>query len=412
VKILIFVTGVYFSLLSTVTHSQSSVAKSDNSVVRVITIQKEGYGLGSGFVVAKDTVATNHHVIEGGGRIIILSKDANGKIQRHKASIILDSPRYDLALLKVDGLNLKPISLSEKLPVKGSQAVTIGYPAIADNLDQSKDSIGESTITQGIVGRVIVSSWDGGSDTFNLIQHSAAVNTGNSGGPLLDACGRVVGVNTAKLYGKLEKRGANTIAVVQTDGIFFASEIRLLASMLRQENIKFSEASVACDAGAVIGGSSSFNFGYSAIILVVVVTIISLISLFFAIRKPKFIAETYTQFLRRSNKAEGNVRNDDLMIFKINDREVKKYSKKSMLNREIYIGRDSSVCELGIDSSSVSRKHAKIIFLNKSVCIVDLSSTNGTFVNGVKNNGEPQIIKNKDTVLVGDVVVKVSEESR
>lgn len=409
-KLLIYIASVYFSLLSTVAHSQSSVAKSDNSVVRVITIQKEGYGLGSGFVVAKDTVATNHHVIEGGGKILILSKDANGRIQRHKASIILDSPKYDLALLKVDGLNLKPISLSDKLPIKGSQAVTIGYPAIADNLDQSKDSIGESTITQGIVGRVIVSSWDGGSDTFNLIQHSAAVNTGNSGGPLLDACGRVVGVNTAKLYGKLEKRGANTIAVVQTDGIFFASEIRLLASMLRQENIKFSEVSGSCDSGAVISGSSNFNYRYSAIILVVV-AIISLISLFFAIRKPKFIAETYTQFLRRSNKVEGNVRNDDLIIFKINEQEIKKYSKKSMLNKEIYIGRDSSVCELSIDSSSVSRKHAKIIFLNKSVCIVDLSSTNGTFVNGVKNSGEPQIIKNKDTVLVGDVKLKVVEVS-
>lgn len=407
-KLITYIASLTFILISG--NVLSSVTKSDSSVVRVITIQSGGYGLGSGFVVSKNIVATNHHVIEGGGKILILSKDSSGKIQRHKASIISDSPRYDLALLKVEGLDLSPIALSEKLPIKGSQAVTIGYPAIADNLDQSKDSIGESTITQGIIGRVIISSWDGGSDTFNLIQHSAAVNTGNSGGPLLDACGRVVGVNTAKLYGKLEKRGSNTIAVVQTDGIFFASEIKLLASMLRQQNIKFNEASTACDLGTTIGGSNVVNYGYSTIFSIISILTISLISLYFAIRKPKFITETYTQFLKRSNQPSSKHKNEEFLIFNLGGHELKRYSPKLMLNKEIYIGRDSAVCEISFDNSSVSRKHAKIIFLSKKVCVVDNNSTNGTFVNGVRNKGEPQVLKNKDTLLIGDVVIIITEE--
>ena len=140
-------------------------------------------GLGSGFIINRNGfVVTNHHVIEGGDRITVLV----GGSKEYTAELVGSDPKTDLAVLRIDaGGNLPtvPWGNSEKVEV-GDWAIAIGSPF----------GLG-SSVTAGIVsarGRNIRS---GPYDDF--LQVDAPINRGNSGGPLFDQQGRVIGVNTA-----------------------------------------------------------------------------------------------------------------------------------------------------------------------------------------------------------------------
>jgi S1-C subfamily serine protease len=143
-------------------------------------------GLGSGFVIDKSGhIVTNFHVVEGADEVEV--SFSNG--EEMDAAVIGNDPSTDIAVLKVDtdSRALKPLRLGDSDTLRvGDEVVAIGNPLGL-----------ERTMTAGIVsalGRVI--------DAPNLfaiegvIQTDAPINSGNSGGPLLNAAGRVVGVNT------------------------------------------------------------------------------------------------------------------------------------------------------------------------------------------------------------------------
>jgi S1-C subfamily serine protease len=147
---------------------------------------QERRGLGSGFVIDKSGhIVTNFHVIEGASEVEV--SFSNG--EEMDAEVVGRDPSTDIAVLRVDAdtLALRPLKLgnSDALEV-GDEVVAIGNP------------LGyERTMTAGIVsalGRVIEAPNEFAID--EVIQTDAPVNTGNSGGPLLNAAGQVVGVNT------------------------------------------------------------------------------------------------------------------------------------------------------------------------------------------------------------------------
>jgi 2-alkenal reductase len=143
-------------------------------------------GTGSGFVYDRQGyIVTNNHVVVGGSNIIVTFSDDT----RARAQVIGTDPDSDLAIIKVDVPEplLVPLELgdSDSLQV-GEQAIAIGNPFGF-----------ERTITVGIIsslGRVVPQAT--GFSMANLIQTDAAVNPGNSGGPLLDNQGRVIGINS------------------------------------------------------------------------------------------------------------------------------------------------------------------------------------------------------------------------
>ena len=167
------------------------------SVVNITTrvLQRTGFfevipqeGAGSGFVVDEQGyILTNNHVIEGAEGVEVTFSDETVL----PARVVGRDPANDLALLEVDappGL-LVPVDLgtSEGLEV-GQRAIAIGNPF---------GQFGR-TLTTGVVSalnRTLQSP--GGREMEGLIQTDAAINRGNSGGPLLDSAGRVIGVNTA-----------------------------------------------------------------------------------------------------------------------------------------------------------------------------------------------------------------------
>jgi S1-C subfamily serine protease len=165
--------------------SVTNVVESEDPLFR-IPQQQQPRGLGSGFVIDKSGhIVTNFHVVEGADEVEV--SFSNG--EEMSADVVGSDPSTDIAVLKVSAesraLRVLTLGNSDQLEV-GDEVVAIGNP------------LGyERTMTAGIVsalGRVIESP-----DQFaidEVIQTDAPINSGNSGGPLLNAEGEVVGVNT------------------------------------------------------------------------------------------------------------------------------------------------------------------------------------------------------------------------
>jgi len=136
-------------------------------------------GVGSGFIISQDGfILTNNHVVEGANEIFVTTTDG----KEYPAQVIGADARTDVALIKIDGKNLTPLPIGDSNSLKkGQWVLAIGSPFGLD-----------STVTAGIVSAI---NRDTG-EYLPFIQTDVAVNPGNSGGPLLNLSGQVVGVNS------------------------------------------------------------------------------------------------------------------------------------------------------------------------------------------------------------------------
>jgi serine protease Do len=144
------------------------------------------YGAGSGVIVDKDGyILTNNHVVDNADTIKVTLNDG----RQFNAKVVGRDPKTDVAVIKIEGKNLPYITLadSDKLEV-GDVCLAIGNPF----------GIGQ-TVTKGIVSALSRGSVGVGTDYEDFIQTDAAINPGNSGGALVDAEGRLIGINTAIL---------------------------------------------------------------------------------------------------------------------------------------------------------------------------------------------------------------------
>jgi len=150
-------------------------------------VTREGASLGSGFIISPDGyIVTNNHVISAEGRGATVETITVTLVDRKEyvARIVGRDPESDLAVLKVDATNLPYVRFGDSTKTRvGDWVIAIGNPF----------GIG-STVTAGIVSAVHRTGL-GGPQT-RLIQTDAAINQGNSGGPMFDINGNVVGINS------------------------------------------------------------------------------------------------------------------------------------------------------------------------------------------------------------------------
>lgn len=167
---------------------QSVVAITNQGVKNGTFGQESFTGTGSGFILTADGyVLTNHHVIDGAQTITVTLYDGT----EYTARLVGSDSISDVALLKIEAENLPAVTIgdSDGLDV-GDQVAAIGNP------------LGELTSTQ-TVGYVSAKDRSVNTDgtILNMLQTDAAINSGNSGGPLFNMNGEVVGITTAKYSG-------------------------------------------------------------------------------------------------------------------------------------------------------------------------------------------------------------------
>lgn len=177
------ITGVVGNIAESVVHIE--VAK--KIVDRRTRQERMTQGSGSGFIISSDGfIVTNHHVIEGSGSIKVSLTDGRKVTAELKGS----DPSTDIAVLKIYENSLKALSFanSDQLQV-GQIAIAIGNPLGLQH-----------TVTAGVVsalGRTLRAS--DGRLIDDVIQTDASLNPGNSGGPLVNSLGQVIGMNTAMI---------------------------------------------------------------------------------------------------------------------------------------------------------------------------------------------------------------------
>ncbi|MET0718887.1 MAG: Do family serine endopeptidase, partial [Pseudoxanthomonas sp.] len=145
--------------------------------------QRRGTSMGSGFVISPDGyVLTNHHVVDGADEVTVKLSDRRS----FKAKVVGSDEAYDVALLKIDATGLPSLRLGDSNTLKpGQWVVAIGSPF---GLDHS--------VTAGVVSATSRMNPFANQQYVQFIQTDVAINQGNSGGPLLNTRGEVVGINS------------------------------------------------------------------------------------------------------------------------------------------------------------------------------------------------------------------------
>jgi len=414
-----------YSLLSVaqfkiLTKSKLSTAKIRQSLKKFATLKKlcsklrstrKNYvysfqGHGSGFLINKlGYIITNYHVITTSRNVVVY--DGGIKLENVKeAQVIWKTKKYDLAIIKVSNLNpqRKPLTLLKSKMIEAyvdEDVWSLGFPGV------SNVAIVNSYSTEVKSDKGVVRAKPEQRELLVpgvpvlTIEHGAFIHGGNSGGPLVDYCGRVLGVNEGAPKG--------------VTGIGWAVHINHLIDALEINNINYKTATSACDY------YSGYAKGLNPILLYTFIglfaLIIGVIAWLLKYRNAK--PEGMTQYMRAEvskyfKRSQGN---ENKPKVKINENiELASTSnstfallvgrgKMSGCNFElrgddsIILGR-SSEADIKIDSDTVGRNHVRLSWQAHSsqIWLEDLGSTNGTFL----SNGQELKSGVKMTIGLGD----------
>ncbi len=241
VILLLFAAIASFALPASAAADPADIAAASRGVVRVVLVARDGeqvfyVGHGSGVAIAPNLILTNAHVVEparGDASIVIGVVPSEGA-KSYGAQVIAYSPGNDLALLRLaNGARVTPDAIYTGPPGDGMDVTAIGYPSTVDKAQglQVADIIRPQAPvkTRGSV------SGGRSARQFDTILHTAPLGAGNSGGPLVDACGRVIGINS---FGSVS--GGNDAE------FFFAVSAREITAFLRKAGVKFQTIAGPC----------------------------------------------------------------------------------------------------------------------------------------------------------------------
>ncbi len=224
------------------THADASdISAATRSVVRVAVFsssngQRTLVGHGSGVVVAPDRIVTNAHVVadaqyDQSVTFVVIPSEGS---KSYEATLVAVANSKDLALMKLnDGVRLIPASIYTGLVGDGADVFAIGYPANVDvALELSEDDTLRPQTPVKTRGNI---SSGRTSKSVDSLLHTAPIAPGNSGGPLVDACGRIIGINS---FGSTADGGGAEF--------YFAVSTRELSAFLGKQDVAFRAANSEC----------------------------------------------------------------------------------------------------------------------------------------------------------------------
>ena len=317
---------------------------------------KMSYWRGTGFFVGTvgenpQYIVTNCHVVE---EFILAGKALGGgelhvrfdKDDEAEAYLVDYDAEKDVAILRLADATDKRSSLQMRVPSEdslGSEAYAVGYPAAADLTVTAVNSFSQkdATVTTGSISRFLTESGTG----RKLIQTDASLGGGNSGGPLIDGSGAVIGINTAG--SKLDSN------------LFYAVSVGEVLPLLDKNSIPYSLAPEA-----KTGGSTMLYVGIGAVALVVIVIAAVVLS-----KKKKAPAAPKVQEAKGAPVLRSMAPQHGGMVVQLHGQPVQ-------------IGRDGAVCRLVYQDGTpgVSGRHCQVSFEQGQFVLTDLNSTYGTFL--------------------------------
>lgn len=395
------------------------------SVVLIVTDK----GLGSGFVIAPGMIATNWHVVKGATQIEVLpplTPVSNAVF----ATLYWDDPEADLAVLEARGLQAPALRLSTTEPKKGAPVYAVGYPAYSVEWERGSGQVDNSQ-TSGQLSksfRGVGGVWGGGRP-IRILEHDATISPGNSGGPLFDDCGRVVGVNTFAPGGtELEVQNPDgtvgTVTVGGTQNLYHASAIAELKAALNAspQAIPLIESEETCRKGELITEAREVRDppppspppedGF--VDWIRQNPVIWLGALFAAVaaavaasrwRRPASGAQAQGAAVSPP-PASGRTPGVELVSNDGGD-TIRLSADKLASGEGVILGRNPEQCDHTVSRADVSRRHARLRVQNGRVSVEDLGSEGGTFV------GERRLADSQPaTIEEGDVLRLASARFR
>lgn len=409
--------AVCLLFINTVVFSQTA---SDlfNNASKCTGLISDGRGFGSGFFINKNIFVTNYHVINRLKENNIEIRTQNKEFSILK--VIELNKVVDLAILQVTDSTENYLRIADPADIKIGQTVyAIGNPSAPD------EKVFKNTFTNGIINNILNDKLKGKDYTVDskVILHSADLNPGNSGGPLLNEKGELVGINAYVRYNiemmkfaihvdelislldknvlSYEKGSANKNS--QTDNLsennkgFDQNTLKTLDSLLNGQEI-LTKDSVNLLVKSVNDQDNTFLYvliflGIGCTLFVVILfsgkknniieTPVQINSL------PETLIHNKNHHVSKNNYA---LQNNQKSFLLYDDRRI------DLKNSDMIAGRDST-CDISLKDNNLSRFHFKITFLNSSYIITDLASKNGTFVNGNKINSKT--LSSGDIISVG-----------
>ena len=323
------------------------------------------YWRGTGFFVGEEGqnpeyIITNCHVIEdyilagealGGGELYVMFDEND----QQEAYLVVYDAAKDVAVLKLAEPTDKRVPLRLRAPEEdslGSEVYAVGYPLAADVTVQAVTSAsqGDATVTTGSIGRFLTESGTG----RELIQTDAALSGGNSGGPLIDGDGAVIGISTAG--SKLDQN------------LFYAVSSSEVKFLLDRNNIPYSLYEAEGIPAALYAGAGA------AVIVVIVVLVVVMGKKKKAPAAPEAPAspvQEETADKKGSPVLRSMAPQHGGMVVQLHHQPVQ-------------IGRDPATCRLVFQDGTpgVSSRHCQVYFdeQEQMFIVTDLNSTYGTFL--------------------------------
>ena len=380
-------TVLFFSLSCSLI-ANDKLTQIDNSVLRIGIFDNKGLAsAGTSFCVSENVFVTNYHVVqlavENPDKYKLMAlAEYTDKIILKEANVLHYAPNKDLAIIKVEGVSRKPVVFSRNADIEQSQDVyAIGFPVSSDNALNA--NIIQPTSTKGIISKLDAFSLIPNSQNTRMIITDATMNPGNSGGPLINKCGHVVGINESKISGNIK-------ILAHIDNVYYAVHANELIDLLDANNLKYKIASDSCDELIENIEILGFNSSTSNIIIISFILLVILIAVIFWILKlqsnTKVGKEDLSILVQEKMKKHTQphqpinvpqTKRITLIPNGLNPNIVLEQNIKKTLGRSP----DNSIV---VNNEYISKHHLTVLFDGAYVYIEDLNSTNGSYFDGEK----------------------------